>query len=189
MKEPQTRRLIPIIIVSVFAATASAAELPRAQTIVVNKTFQEAGISPAERQQIVSALASDPNADWEEGRASELRYCRVSLSAQKTDGILVSSVSPHDCGATGNCPVWLFKSGEGKLKLILSSAFADRIGIQDSTAHGLRNLVLWANLSAETSEVDLFVFDGERYVRSRCFQAKGDGTSPGEVRVMKCPAR
>lgn len=189
MEKSQTRKTIPILILSVFAVTVSAAELPRAQTILVNKMSKEAGISLAERRQIVSSLASDPDADWEQDRASELRYFRVSLSVHRTDGILVSSHASQDCGATGNCPVWLFKSGGGRVKLILSNAFADRIGIQNSTNHGLRNLVLWANQSAQTSEVDVFTFDGERYLRSRCYQAKEDGISPGEVRLIECPAQ
>ena len=73
--------------------------------------------------------------------------------------------------------------------MILSNSFADRIGIQDSTSHGLRNMVLWANQSAESSEVDVFAFDGERYVRSRCYQAREGSTSPGPVKVTKCNAQ
>jgi hypothetical protein len=180
---------VAILTLGLLAGTPRAAELPRAKTIPVNETPKEAGISAADREQIISASADDPGSDWDRDRASDLRFRRLSPAGSDLDGILVRSAAPRDCGATGNCTVWLFRRINEHLKLILSNAVADRVGVQTSTSHGLPTIVLSANQSAAASEVDVFEFDGQRYVRTQCYLAGDAEGLRGSVQSIGCGSK
>src|SRR5437879_4060079 len=82
---------------------------PAAESVAVDQTPALAHVSNVEMEQIKTLLESDPDADWERARASDLRFKRVELAGHNSDGLLVRATSEKDCGATGNCTVWVLQ--------------------------------------------------------------------------------
>ncbi len=137
--------------------------------VAVDQTSRQALIGAAEVERIAAALAGDADSDWDAARVSQLRFRRVSLSTSGGKDILVRSIAPVDCGATGNCPVWAFHSQAGELRLLLSNAVGDALGLMEAEG-GWRPIVLFANQSVESSAVTVYAFTGERYQPRSCYR-------------------
>jgi hypothetical protein len=64
------------------------------------------------------------------------------------------------CGATGNCPIWVFDRQTGDLLL---SADGWDFHVEVTIHHGRYDLLTRANMSAGTGVRDLYRFDGRTY--------------------------
>jgi len=84
--------------------------------------------------------------------------------------MLVRSNSQEECGATGNCSLWVFTFKNGRYRPILNGV-ARSITVQPSTANGYHDVVLAMHSSAFASELGLFRFDGTKYRKSGCYEA------------------
>ena len=161
---------------------------PSGTEVRINQTASEAHITPSEWDQILDLLDDDSESDWERERAAELRFRRVPLSDTKAESILVQSISEHDCGATGNCTVWVVRETNGKLELALNGTVADDVRVQNEKSSGLANLVIRANQSANENMVEVFAFDGQRYAAHNCYRetlAEG-GTEANSIQPVIC---
>jgi hypothetical protein len=158
----------------------------QAQPVLVNQTANEAGIPAPELNRIVAVLESDPQADWERERVGELRFRRVSLSGSDNDSIIVRSISRQDCGATGNCPVWVFRGAAQELEPVLSDAWVDSVRLAETAERGVRDLVLSANKSAASSTITVFAFNGKSYVQKQCYTELSDSAGRKSIRRTAC---
>jgi hypothetical protein len=147
----------------------------RAQ-VLIDQTPAEANISRVELDLIATILENSAD-DWQRERAPGLRFKRVALSGAKLDAVFVRSTSAEDCGATGNCPVWLLRQRAGGFELLLTD-FADDVNLADQRSKGWRNIVLATNRSAESSELRVFAFDEHTYVTVTCYE---ESSSAGRV--------
>ena len=148
--------------------------------VLIDQMPAAANISSAELDLIATLLENSAD-DWQRERAPGLRFKRVALSGAKLDAVFVRSTSAQDCGATGNCPVWLLRQRAGAFELLLSD-FADDVNLADQRSKGWRNIVLASNRSAESSELRVFVFDDHAYVKATCYE---ESSSAGHVSSHK----
>jgi hypothetical protein len=64
------------------------------------------------------------------------------------------------CGATGNCPIWVFDSETGDLLL---SAIGWKLRVETTVHHGRYDIVTRQNMSAMSGIRDRYRFDGHVY--------------------------
>jgi hypothetical protein len=165
-------RVLFVFLLSALCLAAAPADDPVSDFTVVNVNDSEkdAGISAEERDQVVKQLVDDEATDWDAARAGELRYKRVQLAGAGLNGLFVRSIAKPDCGATGNCSTWLLRKHRATFQLVLNGIAADAVGFQSQMTNRFRNVVASANMSAETSAVSVFQFDGNKYVRRACYE-------------------
>jgi hypothetical protein len=148
---------------------AARADAPQADPVPIQQTADQAGITTEELHSVAAALESDPDADWDRERTSELRFRRVSLAGGNNDAVMVRSVSPRDCGGTGNCPLWIFRTADRHLQLVLPASWAEWAGLLPQRQANLRDVILSTHQSAEAGELLVYSFDGRIYRRKKCY--------------------
>jgi len=164
-------RVLSVVLVLAICSVAPASNSDLDFTVVhVSDSETDAGISAEEREQIVQLLTDDEKTDWEAARAGDLRYKRVELANAGLNGLFVRSAAKSDCGATCNCSTWLLRKSRTKYVLVLNGVPADAVGFQSRMTNGFKNVVASANMSAESSAVQVFAYDGHKYVRQSCFE-------------------
>ncbi len=169
--------LVSIILCAFYVGAAPAPDAPIDFVVVhVSDSDTEAGISAEERDQIVNLLTDDDATDWDAKRAPDLRYKRVQLAGAGLNGLFVRSVSKSDCGATGNCSTWLLRKSRTRFHLVLRGVSADAVGFQSQMTNGFKNVVASANMSAESSAVNVFAYDGRKYVKQSCYEHSSTST-------------
>lgn len=76
------------------------------------------------------------------------------------------------CGATGNCPIWIYEIKNSKYKLLLQSgAYNDEtkwFEIIKSKSNGYQNILLKSHYSASEVWKEFFKFNAGKYVRYKC---------------------
>lgn len=165
---------------------AAQVSLPAAKSVVIDETAALARVSAIEMERIITLLEGDADADWEPTRASDLRFKRVVLAGPDNDGLLVRATSTSDCGATGNCQVWVLHRSHGKLQLVLSG-LAEDVLLAEQKAHGLINIILQANESADSSGLVLCTFDGRKYAARECYKESIEGAARKKsIRRIPC---
>jgi hypothetical protein len=97
---------------------------------------------------------------------------------QIPEAVLQAYDMREGCGATGNCPVWVFRWHSGEWQKILDTRDKDGIGgveligIEISAHHdGYRDLVLAAQDSASEQTVYRYRFHAGKYRQSGCYEA------------------
>ena len=73
------------------------------------------------------------------------------------------------CGATGNCPVWIFRRSEGGFERLLYATTVQTIVAQSTVTRGYRDVLTSGHGSATESEYTLYQFDGRVYRAIRCW--------------------
>jgi hypothetical protein len=150
----------------VLSATLLCASDALAQTIGEQDTMAAARLSAAEVQQITAAL--EPLAyDWPDSWTVELRAKRVDLG--QSPGLVLTGTHLL-CGATGNCQLFVLRKVNG----IWTSLFGDEeaplaesFQLGPHRTHGIKDLTVVTNLSAESAVREIYQFDGEAYRRQR----------------------
>ena len=165
---------------------AAYADAPQADPVHVQQTADQAGITAEELQSVAAALESDPDADWERERTSELRFRRISLAGGGNDAVMVRSVSPRDCGGTGNCPFWIFRSSDHHLHLVLPASWAEWAGLLAQRQGDLRDVFLSTRQSADASELLVYAFDGRIYRRKKCYRERSGSGGQRRSTEVNC---
>jgi len=168
------------ICAALLLSLAFAQTMVRGAKVLIDQKPAAANLSSSDLELIATVLENSAD-DWQRERTPALRFKRVALLGAKPDAVFVRSTSAQDCGATGNCPVWLLRQRSGVFELLLSD-FADDVSLADQRGSGWRNIVLGSNRSAETSELRVFAFDDHTYVRVTCYE---ESSSAGNVASHK----
>jgi hypothetical protein len=119
-------------------------------------------LSRREAQEVIDAVelsAYDTPDSWQK----ELRVRRVDLGSYPG---LVVQASNLLCGATGNCQLWVFRKAGGKWLSIFGSdqtSIAEGFQLGPARSHGVKDLAIAANSSAEASQRMTYKFDGKHY--------------------------
>jgi|SRR5581483_9528421 len=164
-------RVLLFVVLYAFCSAASAGNSDIDFAIVqVSDSETDAGLSAEERQQVVQLLTDDEDTDWDAARAGDLRYKRVQLANAGLNGLFVRSTAKSDCGATGNCSTWLLRKSRTRFHLVLHGVSADAVGFQSRMTNGFKNVVASANMSADSSAINVFGYDGHQYVRQGCYE-------------------
>jgi hypothetical protein len=98
--------------------------------------------------------------------------------------LVVLEDAPDDlrCGATGNCPIWIFAHHGAGLNLILESE-GWGVAVRHATNHGLHDVAVASHLSGSMTAFNVYRFDGSGYKPLDCYVAHYDGD---RVRISGC---
>lgn len=128
----------------------------------VNDTWAAVNLSPSEREQVVAGVEREAY-DIPDSWTSELRIRRVDLGGGPG---LVAQGSQLLCGATGNCQVFVLRRvGDRWIPLFGDDQAPVGDGFQfgPGATHGLKDLTITTNRSADVVRRVTYQFDGERY--------------------------
>ena len=153
------------------------------QSLNSSDTFSAAQISKADQAEIAELLEKN-SVDWDRARVSQLRARRVALTPGDKDGLAVLSTAPVDCGVTGNCFFAVLQLKDKGWRVVLRDTSVDGFAITRRTHHGLYDLELSSNDSADTSRLYVMAFDGTLYHFSHCSKVNGTG---GAKRTSSAP--
>jgi hypothetical protein len=123
--------------------------------------LRDARLPASVKERIYRELSSEPGESSVVERsileASKVKI--IELGPNGDRGIRVWGASGI-CGATGNCPIWIFDHQTGEL-LLSASGFDLRV---ESVIHHARyDILARANMSAGDGVRDLYQFDGHKY--------------------------
>jgi hypothetical protein len=90
------------------------------------------------------------------------------------------------CGATGNCPFWVFRKIHRKYKLMLR-AVGQTFTIQNTVTDGYRNIVVAMQGSALDSELKEYRYEDGFYRGVGCYSASWHVREGDTVRTLKAP--
>lgn len=135
---------------------------PQMQSLGPKDTWAAAKLSAAEIKEITSEVeqsASDTPDSWEK----ELLVRRIDLG--NGPGIVAQGTSLL-CGGTGNCQVFVLRKTNGKWVSLFGSndaPIAESFQFGPGVTHGIKDLTISMNSSAETSARTMYKFDGTLY--------------------------
>ena len=145
-----------IFMILLFGATAS----PQMQTLAPSDTFAAAKLSVKEIREIIEGVeqsAFDTPDSWE----IELRVRHVDLGS--SPGLVIRGTKLL-CGATGNCQTWVFRHVNDKwVSLFDDAPVAESFQLGPMVTHGIKDLRVVANLSAERATHITYKYDGKVY--------------------------
>jgi hypothetical protein len=174
-----------LVFLVLWQSAASTQAAPALQSLTASDTFTKAEIPKAAQAQIADLLEKN-SVDWDHGRVSQLRARRVSLTPGKKDGLAVRSTASIDCGATGNCFFAILQQTGNGWRVVLRETSIEGFNIAKDMHHGLHDIKISANISADTSMQWVMVFDGTEYHALHCFQVSEQGGSQHSSQIP-CP--
>ena len=97
------------------------------------------------------------------------RVKKVRLSDDPNGQIIAQASDQNVCGATGNCPFWVFEK-RGKGFVLLLESFGQVYTIEAGKTEGYHDLVVATHGSAFQKTVNLYQFEAGRYERRACHE-------------------
>ena len=141
--------------------------LSQPQSLGPKDTLASTGLSKQEIHQVIEAVeptAYDTPESWE----TELRARKLSLGSTagaSATGLVVQG-SNLLCGATANCQTWVLRKSNGKWWSLIpgdQAPIAESFEFGPGVSHGIRDLTIVANSSAESGSRVTYKFDGKVY--------------------------
>jgi hypothetical protein len=158
---------------------SEAKELGSEDRIKVSKS-----LDPAERSALIEAIAAllrprmaDLDIHTENELHSIVADTRIKFIDLNDDGIpeVIAQVwgVRAGCGATGNCPFWVFSKSDSGYKLILGKdGWVFQIfTVEPTVTNGFHDLVLGMHDSASEKTLYIYQFKNGRYRRGACYDA------------------
>jgi hypothetical protein len=145
-----------VVVASAFATTEAAMAQTRLESAPL------AHLDPDEFERLVSEIAGsafDAPASWR----GELEIRRIALGAGTHLYVRGRNLL---CGATGNCQVWLLERARGRWRLLWRGdriVVAEGVRVLAVSSHGLRDIEVLTNMSADERRRERFRYDGRLY--------------------------
>jgi hypothetical protein len=130
------------------------------------ETLGEAKLPKATKERIYQQLDKYLEGMTDSTRLVEQGYDLklIQLAPNGREGVRVWGMSQDGgvsvCGATGNCPIWVFDSETGDLLL---SAVGWELRVETTVHHGYYDMVTRQNMSAMSGIRDRYRFNGRAY--------------------------
>lgn len=141
-----------------------------AQALCVSDSLRNAQVSAAEKAAIATVLKvqirpyladlGDDSASRLEDEAFSARINLIDLNQDGTPEVIAQAMVA--CGASGNCPFWIFQKNSGKYKLLLDDS-AETFTIQKSRTNGYADIVLALHDSAFEQTLDVYRYTNGAY--------------------------
>ena len=140
-------------------------------------------LSPEKKAALIMAIRPE----FSEKSALATRVKEVDLNNDRTPEVIAQSVDDQACGATGNCPLWVFEWSNQRYTKLLE-AQAQNFTIQSTRTNGFQDIVAGLHESATSAELTVYKFDGSKYRRSGCYEVSWTKLgSDGEYHDLKEP--
>lgn len=164
------------------------------QELLANASLRTAKIPEIDRRAITIAIEEQLRPETDdleiksekelERAALDTRVKRIDLNSDGVAEIVAQGMV--NCGATGNCPFWIFqRAGKGYRLLLEDNGQA--FTIQPNRTHGYSDIVVRAHGSATQSGLSEYKYNGGRYVREGCYNAEWTILEGEHVRELKEP--
>jgi hypothetical protein len=157
-------------------------------------------LTSSERQQIygvVDAATSrysvpNPRGDKQREVVMSTRVGLIELARNARVQILARGPNPF-CGATGNCPIWIFDRQGGQLRPLLE-ALAAGVIVLETSSKGFHDIAVVQNYSAFDEQYRDFRWNGSEYKQIDCYETKyprpdepgGSDRAPRPL-IAECP--
>lgn len=150
-----------ILIVALFAATPALAQPER--ELPADTTLPTALL---ERFRADAAAVPDEASflDLDSVAVPVLVYDRRDLNADGRDEVFLSGLGRY-CGASGNCPLWIYTPADGGWRRIHAGGGLG-VEVLQTRTNGFPDLMTPSHFSAFETYLSSAAFDGERYVWS-----------------------
>ena len=159
-------------------------------------TLAGAPLSDVERAQIYQAIdgrtVHDSFTDAQRAQERETvlsaRVGLIKLGPERGEQILVEGPRMF-CGATGNCPLWIFAWEKGRLRRVLATGGGVFI-VKKTSSHGFPDIAVGWHMSAWDESYADYRWDGAQYRGVDCYLAhwprdSAPGAGPPQIRA--CP--
>ena len=121
--------------------------------------------------------------------ASQSRVKFVDLNQDGTPEAIVQPVGIQSgCGATGNCPFWIFtRTASGYKSLLEIERGVQMFRIERNLTNNFQDIAVASHDSASEKTIFVYRFHKDRYRRVGCYSASWISTKGGHWRVLKEP--
>jgi hypothetical protein len=141
----------------------------------------DAPLTNDERTQIFQVIANFAVAQKEEEKPETLMRARVGPIGLAEDGgqqVLVQGPYEAFCGASGNCPMWIFVRSNGRMRLALEM-FGNAVILRDTSSRGFRDLATASHWSAYEEYFSVYRWSGTKYDSVDCYKTTVDSNDSG----------
>jgi len=155
------------------------------QELSATQSLRGAKLTIQQRKAIVSAIADQIRPMMSEpGIVRTTTTSEIKSDAELRDAVLDTRATLIDlngdgvpevvaqgmvnCGATGNCPFWIFRKAKHAYELLLDGE-AQTFTIQKSNTNGFHDIVLSDHGSSTSGGLRLYKYKGNAYVEVGCY--------------------
>lgn len=151
-------------------------------------TLADAPITAEERAQIFRVLEDFAIAQKQNEKPETLMTARVGSIGFAEDGsqqVLVQGPYAAFCGASGNCPMWIFIRHGKQLRLALEM-FGDAITMRGKFSRGLRDFATSSHFSAYEEYFSVYRSNANKYESVDCYKATFDSDHSSQPMIADC---
>lgn len=136
----------------------------------------DAPITNDERTQIFQVIANFAVAQKQEEKPETLMGARVGsigLAENGSQQVLVQGPYAAFCGASGNCPMWVFIRSNGQMRLALEM-FGNAVILRGTSSRGFRDFATASHFSAYEEYFSVYRWNGSKYDSVDCYKTTFD---------------
>jgi hypothetical protein len=126
-------------------------------------------------------MTHDSSTDSQREEQETMRSARVGfigLADDSSQQILVKGPeSPDFCGASGNCPIWIFIRRSGRLQLALETG-GQILVLRAASSQGFRDLATGWHMGAGREDFSVYRWNGAGYNEVDCYEADINSNPP-----------
>ena len=156
----------------------------------LDHTLANAPFTSGERAQIYQVIEKFSVTEKQKEEPETLMSARVGsigLAADGSQQILVQGPYAAFCGASGNCPMWIFTVERvGQFRLALET-FGNAVILRNTFSHGFRDFATSSHMSAYEQYFSVYRWNGTRYDQVDCYKATSDSNNSSPPVIADCP--
>jgi hypothetical protein len=164
------------------------------QELSAEQSLRKAQLPNQQKNAIASAIADEIRpimSDLEIQSEPELQKAaldtRVKMIDLNGDGVPeVVAQGMVNCGATGNCPFWVFRKAKSGYELLLEGE-AQTFTIQTSNSNEFRDIVLARHGSYDSGDLAHYVYQKGSYHEAGCYDYYWSVLEGDKVRELREP--
>jgi hypothetical protein len=155
----------------------------------LDHTLANAPLASGERAQIYQVIENFAVTEKQKEEPETLMSARVGSIQLADDGsqqILVQGPYAAFCGASGNCPMWIFTtSPKGQLSLALEM-FGNAVILRGTSSHGFRDFATSSHFSAYEQYFSVYRWNGTKYGQIDCYKTTFDSDNSNPPVIADC---
>jgi hypothetical protein len=154
-------------------------------------TLADAPVTSGERAQIFRVIEDFAISEKQKEEPETLMSARVGSIGLAEDGsqqILVQGPYAAFCGASGNCPMWIFIRHSGQMSLALET-FGNAVILRGTSSHGFRDLATASHMSAYEQYFSVYRWNGTKYDSVDCYKATYGSDQSNPPVIADCQPR